>query len=317
MRTVILTLALSLILNSLVAVDGARPSFVNAKVSAKELCLNETLRVEFTTMPRDIADVDVIKSISNSLRLSASKSWRLVGEPQVTESLRLAPSPSDGDKPVKERPKPITVIFSLLPRTTGDLTLPDLPITWLVGNNFAKFNTITVVPSILVAGKRIDLPQEANGVGGFAWSSTLDEVRTRVSSEKIKKDGARTIITPKPPLTLIYTEGFLSEAILRAPALTLDVARSEFLQRWGIPQQEDAASLTWFIGWTRITARPDSEGITLSLVREDIQAKLAKAQVSTDIFNVLENPKETSAESTERKEREIKAEVDRPAVSEK
>lgn len=317
MRTVILTLALSLILNSVIAEEAAKPSYVNAKVSAKELCLNETLRVEFTTMPRDVADVDVIKSISNSLRLSASKSWRLVGEPQVTESLRLAPLPATSEKPVKERPKPITVVFSLLPRTTGDLTLPDLPITWLLGNNFAKFNMVTVVPSILVAGKRIDLPQEANGVGGFAWSSTLDEVRTRVSSEKIKKDGAQTIITPKPQLTLIYTEGFLGEAILRAPALTLDVARSEFLQRWGIPQQEDAASLTWFIGWTRITARPDREGITLSLVREDIQAKLAKAQVSTDIFNVLENPKETSAESAERKEREIKAEVDRPAVPEK
>jgi hypothetical protein len=317
MRTTLLALALSLILGSLVAGEAAKPTFVNAKVSAKEICLNEPLRVEFTTMPREIADVDIVNSISNSLRLGASKSWRLVGEPQVTESLRLAPSPANSEKTVKERPKPITVVFSLLPRTSGDLTLPDLPLTWLLGNNFAKFNSVTVVSSILVAGKRIDLPQEANGVGGFAWSSTLDEVRTRVSAEKIKKDGAKTIITPKPPLSLIYTEGFLGEAILRAPALTLDVARTEFLQRWGIPQQEDAASLTWFIGWTRITARPDPEGITLSLVREDIQAKLAKAQISFDIFNVLENPKETDSESRERKDREIQVEVNRPAVPEK
>ena len=317
MRTTLLALALSLILGSLVAGEAARPTFVNAKVSAKEICLNEPLRIEFTTMPREIADVDIVNSISNSLRLGASKSWRLVGEPQVTESLRLAPAPANSEKPVKERPKPITVVFSLLPRTSGDLTLPDLPLTWLLGNNFAKFNSVTVVSSILVAGKRTDLPQEANGVGGFAWSSTLDEVRTRVSAEKIKKDGAKTIITPKPPLSLIYTEGLLGEAILRAPALTLDVARTEFLQRWGIPQQEDAGSLTWFIGWTRITARPDPEGITLTLVREDIQAKLAKAQVSSDIFNVLENSKETDSESKERKDREIQVEVNRPAVPEK
>jgi hypothetical protein len=323
MRTTLLALALSLILGSLVAGEAAKPTYVNAKVSAKEICLNETLRVEFTTMPREIADVDIVKSISNSLRLSASKSWHLVGEPQVTESLRLpslptnsSEKPASGEKPAKGL-KPITVVFSLLPRTPGDLTLPDLPLTWLLGNNFAKFNTVTVVSSILVAGKRIDMPQEANGVGGFAWSSTLDEVRTRVSNEQIKKDGARTIITPKPQLTLIYTEGLLGEAILRAPALTLDVARTEFLQRWGIPQQDDSTSLTWFIGWTRITARTDPAGITLSLVREDIQAKLAKAQISFDIFNVLENPKETDSESKERKDREIQVEVNRPAVPEK
>ncbi len=318
MRTALfLILTFSFAVSALMAGEATRPAFVNASISAKEICLNETVRVEFTTNPRDIPNIDVVQSVTNSLQLSAAKSWRLVGEPQLTEALRATPKVADPLKPVKEQLKPIRVIFYLLPRVTGDLTIPDLPITWLQGNFVAHFNPVTVVSNILIAGKRVDIPQEANGVGGFAWSSTLDEVRTRVSADKIKVDGSRTVITPKPQLTLTYSNGFLGEATLRAPALTLDVARSEFLQRWGIPQQEDANSLTWFVGWTRITARPDPQGITLSLVREDIQAKLANAQVKADIFNVLETPKETAAESAEHKEREIQAEINRVAIPEK
>ena len=318
MRTsLLLIFVLSFSVSALIAGEATRPAFVDARISAKEICLNETVRIEFTTNPRDIPNVDVVQSITNSLQLSAALSWRLVGEPQLTEALRATPRVVDPVKPVKEPLKPIRVVFYLLPRVTGELTIPDLPITWLQGNFVAHFNPVTVVPNILIAGKRVDIPQEANGVGGFAWTSTLDEVRTRVSADKIKGDGTRTVITPKPQLTLTYTNGFLGEATLRAPALTLDVARSEFLQRWGIPQQEDATSLTWFVGWTRITARPDPQGITLSLVREDIQAKLANAQVKADIFNVLESPKETAAESAERKQREVQAEISRPVVPEK
>lgn len=315
MRTsLLLIVAFSFSLSGLIAGEATRAAFVDARISAKEICLNEAVRVEFTTNPRDIPNVDVVQSITYSLQLSAAKSWRLMGEPQLTEALRATPRVADPLKAVKEPLKPIRVVFYLLPRVTGDLTIPDLPITWLQGNFVAHFNPVTVVPNILIAGKRVEIPQAANGVGGFAWTSTLDEVRTRVSADKMKVDGTRTVITPKPQLTLTYSNGFLGEATLRAPALTLDVARSEFSQRWGIPQQEDTNSLTWFIGWTRITARPDPQGITLSLVREDIQAKLANAQVKADIFDVLESPKETIIESTERKEREIQAEINRPVV---
>ena len=62
--------------------------------------------------------------------------------------------------------------------------------------------------------------------------------------------------------------------------------------------------------------RPDADGINLQLVREDAQAQLASAQVTGDVFNVLDGPAETPTQAAERKEREIKAEVNRPAVPE-
>ncbi|MBA3699244.1 MAG: hypothetical protein H0W78_10350 [Planctomycetes bacterium] len=320
MRTALLALVLSLPATSLIAGEAARPTFINARVSAKEICLNETVRVEFTTLPRDIEGVDVAQSVANSLRLSATTTWRLVGEPTATEVLRGAPSPAapaEGDKPARERPKPITVVFHVLPRTTGDVSLPDIPITWLQGNTVARFAPVVVKPNLIIAGKISELPREAAGVGGFHWSSTLDEVRTRVDESKVKRDGQRTLITPQPNLTLIFTGGIFGEALLRAPGLSKEQARTSFLQRWGIPQQEDANSLTWIIGWIRITARPDADGISLQLVREDAQAQLANAQVTGDVFNVLDGPLETPTQAAERKEREIKAEVDRPAVPEK
>lgn len=317
MRTALLALVLSLPAVSLIAGEAARPTFINARVSAKEICLNETVRVEFTTLPRDIDGVDVAQSVANTLRLSAVSTWRLVGEPTATEVLRGAPSPADGDKAVRERPRPITVVFHVLPRTTGDVSLPDIPITWLQGNTVARFAPVVVKPNLIIAGKISELPREAAGVGGFAWASSLDEVRTRVDDSKVKKDGNRTLITAQPNLTLIFTSGIFGEALLRAPGLTKEQARTSFLQRWGIPQQEDANSLTWIIGWIRITARPDADGISLQLVREDAQAQLANAQVTGDVFNVLDGPVETPTQAAERKEREIKAEVDRPAVPEK
>jgi hypothetical protein len=318
MRTALLALVLSLPAVALVAGEAARPTFINARVSAKEICLNEVVRVEFTTLPRDIDGVDVAASVANSLRLSAFTTWRLVGEPVATESLRSAPTPADGDKdkPVRERPKPITVVFNVLPRTTGDVSLPDIPITWLQGNTVARFQPVVVKPNLIIAGKVADLPREAAGVGGFPWASTLDEVRTRVASDKVKKDANRTIVTPQPNLTLVFTNGVFGEADLRAPGLTREQARTSFLQRWGIPQSEDANSLTWIIGWIRITARPDADGITLKLIREDAEAEIAKSQVTGNVFNVLDGPAETPTQAAERKEREIKAEVDRPTVPE-
>jgi hypothetical protein len=318
MRNVLLALVLSFTAASLIAGEAARPTFINARVSAKEICLNEVVRVEFTTLPRDIEGVDVAASVANSLRLSAVNTWRLVGEPLVTEALRTAPTPADGDKdkPVRERPKPITVVFNVLPRTTGDVSLPDIPITWLQGNTLARFQPVVVKPNLMIAGKVSDLPREAAGVGGFPWASTLDEARSRVSADKVKKDGVRTLITPQPHLTLIFTGNVFGEATLRAPGLTREQARTSFLQRWGLPQSEDADSLTWVIGWIRITARPDADGITLQLVREDAEAEIARSKVTGNVFDVLDGPQETPTQAAERREREIKAEVDRPAVPE-
>jgi hypothetical protein len=302
------------LLTSLLAADASRPTFINAKVSAKQICINEPLRLEFITMPRDIEGVDIAQSVANSLRLGAATTWRLLGDPIVTEVLRGA-APTTDEKTARERPKPVTITVNLLPRTTGDLQLPDIPITWLQGNTVARFSIVTVNPQVMIIGTAREMPREVYGVGGFAWASTFDEVRARVEPNQIKKDGIKTLITPQPHLTLTFTGGMFAEAALRAPGLTLAQARTSFLQRWGVPHSENDKSLNWILGWTNVTVTPDADGITLTLKREDVEAQMARLQVSTDIFGVLDGPQqETPAQAEERRNKEIEREANLPAV---
>jgi hypothetical protein len=313
MRNTLLALILFGIASPVFSADTiSRPTFINAKVSAKQICLNEPLRLEFTTMPRDVEGVDIGKSVANSLRLGAAVTWRLLGEPIVSEVLRGS-VPSD-DKTSRDRPKPVSVTVNLLPRTAGDLQLPDIPITWLQGNTVARFSIVTVTPQVMIIGTARDLPREINGVGGFAWSTTQDEARGRIAANLVKKVDNRTVMTPQEHLGLVFEGGMFAEATLRAPGLTIDQARTSFLQRWGVPHIEDATSLTWILGWTRIVATPSADGISINLMREDVQAQLSRTQVSTDVFGVLDGPAQTPKQAEEQRNKAIEQEVNRPAV---
>jgi len=312
MRNALIALVLCCVISPVCAADASRPTFINAKISAKQICLNEPLRLEFTTMPRDVEGVDIGKSVANSLRLGAAVTWRLLGEPVITEFLRGS-TPSD-DKTVRDRPKPVSVTVNLLPRTAGDLQLPDIPITWLQGNTIARFSIVTVSPQIMIIGTARDLPREVHGVGGFAWSTTQDEVRSRVAANAIKKVDNRTIFTPQEHLGLAFEGGMFAEAQLRAPGLTMEQARTSFLQRWGVPHQEEPNTLTWILGWTRIVATPTTDGMMINLVREDVQAQLSRTQVATDVFGVLDGPVETAEQAEMRRNKAIEQEANRPAV---
>jgi hypothetical protein len=304
----------------LMAADAARPTFINAKISSKRVCLNEAVRIEFTTMPREIEGVDIGASVTNSLRLSAAGTWRLLGRPVVVEQSAPAagPQPAAGDpaKPVRERPRPITVVLSLLPRMPGDLQLPDIPVTWMQGNAVARFDIVVVEPKVMVGGTAKELPREVTGIAGYAWGAKLDEVKSKAPGEVAQTADGRTQIKAQKNLTLEFVSGQLAQATLRAPGLGLEQARASFLERWGIPQGEDASSLTWILGWTRITATPAGDGITLAIVREDVQADLAKAQVKADVFGLLDSPgtAPTPEEAEKAKAKEIESELNRPLV---
>jgi hypothetical protein len=302
---------------------SSRPTFINTRISSPKICLNEVERVEFTTMPRDIENVDIAAAVANALRLGAGSQWRLVGKPIITE-ISSAPAPTDPSKPaptvVRERPRPVTVVFTLLPRVAGDLSLPEVPLSWLQGNQVAHFPTVVVDASIKVGSSSQDLPREVNGVAGFAWNAKYSEVKEHVPADQIEVQKDRTLVHPQKNLTLDFIGGTLAGAELIAPGLSLEQARLEFLKHWGQPQIEEASTLTWILGWTRITAKADatgtSPGISLELVREDIQANLTHTQVSAQVFGVLDGPQQESAEQAEaRRAREAKEALERLPAS--
>jgi hypothetical protein len=298
-----------------------RPTFINAKVSSKRVCLNEAVRVEFTTMPRDVENIDIASAVANAVRLGGAETWRLLGKPTVSEQLgTVSGANADPAKPVKERPKPITVVFSLLPRKAGDLPLPDVPVTWLQGNAVARFDTIVVAPQVMVGGTAKELPKEVYGVAGYTWGTALDSLKDKFTADQqVAAPGGRVEVKAQKHLVLGFSNGALADARLFAPGLGFDQARTSFLERWGIPQEDAGNELTWVLGWTRIgvTAATvnGAAGMQISLAREDIQADQAKTQVKADIFGVLEGPaKETPEEAEKRKAKEIQAELNRPEV---
>ena len=79
--------------------------FVNHKVSSRTVSVNQAVRLEFTSMPRQIEGIEVAAAVANGIAITGGRTWRLTGKPLVTEA---------------EKTKTITVVVSLLPRTTGD-----------------------------------------------------------------------------------------------------------------------------------------------------------------------------------------------------
>ncbi len=255
--------------------DKAALAFVNHQVSTRRVAVNQSVRLEFTTMPRQVEGVDITAAVINGIELAGGASWRILGKPMVKEH---------------EKTRTVTVSVSLLPRVTGDLELPRLPLAWLSGEPRPNFGIVTVAQSIAVGGESRPLPAEFDGVGGFTWGARLDDVKTRSGVTTTTAQGGKTILKPATGLTLLFTNDELTEAAVVATGLTLEQARASFLERWGIPLAEDANGLTWIIGWTRITAAPGAEGTIVVISREDLAARQAASQVKGRVFQLLDGP---------------------------
>ncbi len=83
----------------------ARSAFYNQKVSAREVALNQPVRIELTTIPRQIEGVDVVASVGDAIALATSGQWRLVGKATLATD---------------EKTRTIRVSATLLARSTGD-----------------------------------------------------------------------------------------------------------------------------------------------------------------------------------------------------
>lgn len=267
-----------------------RPAFANFKVSSRTIALNQAVHVDFTTLPRQVEGVDIAKVVRQALEASRLNGhWRPLGEATVAEDTKT---------------KTIKVGFDLLPRKVGELPLPTIPLAWVGDNQAAEFGLVTVAPQLQIGGNTADLPNEVTGIAGHLWGERLADAENRLGKAAFAQAGDAMVASPVPGLELRYREGALGEAVLTTSGLTLARARDSFLARWGAPQEEGEQSLTWILGWTRITATPteDGGGTSLHFVREDIQAILDRSRVGREVFNVLDGAKPPADPATQRRE---------------
>ncbi len=265
--------------------NETKPSvFVNHKVSTRKVSVNQPVRLEFTTMPRQVEGIEIAASVTNGIALAGSSTWRLSGKPVVVEN---------------EKTKTVTVVVTLLPRTTGDLVLPSFPLAWLSGDPRPDFGQVTVTQTMIVGGESRALPPEYDGVGGFLWGARQEDlIGTQIPPTSVTTLGDKTVAKISGSLELGFRAGELAEATLLASGVSLEQSRSSFCERWGVPLTETDVASTWILGWTRITAtslnepaKPDgtkSEGVRIDLTREDLAAKQAASQVRSRVFNLLE-----------------------------
>jgi hypothetical protein len=274
MHTRLLALAALLALVPALGAGDAKPlTFVNSTVSSRTISLNEPLRVEFTTMARQLPEIDIPGQVRAAITVGAARSWRLVGAPLVTEH---------------EKTRTVQIAVALLPRTTGALDLPTIPLTWLKSSGVAGFGQVTVSEDILVGSERKALPAELTGVAKVPWGAAWSEWKDRLPGATTGAGNGASWIRTDRGVELRFTGGELGEATLPAPGLTLDAARASFLTRWGAPHQETPTTLTWWLGWTRITATAGDGATTVLLVREDHAAKQDARRVETGVFDALE-----------------------------
>jgi hypothetical protein len=267
---------------------SAHPTFqINGHVSANAVALNQAVLVDFTTqLQRPEMDAAAIaSSVANSIALTSAANWRLLGKPAVEVN-------------GKGKTETVTVTINLMARTPGDLALPLIPVTWMTGDATTQFGHVKVADTVVIGGEARDLPKVVKGIGGFDWGTSQADVKNVVPDKAWEIVQNRSIAHVRPGLDLIFRGGQLAAAEVSAPGLTLDQARASFLDRWGLPQQEDANSLTWVIGWTCITATASDQGVRLQLEREDVQARLDRGQVKERIFNLIEGAGDGDASAT-------------------
>lgn len=306
MRTLlVLALAALPFAPGLIAAEPANPprAGINSRVSQRTIALNQPVRVEFSTLPRQMEGVDVKLAVARALDASRlAGRWRLLGEPSVVEH---------------EKTRVVSVSYHLLPRQTGsEIMLPKMPLSWLSGEQVAEFGLVAVTPTIQIGNEAKDLPNEVTGVGGFLWGGSIDEARSRLKPEQIAARGTEVVATAQPGLDLIYRGGALAEATLTVSGMPLDRARDSFLGRWGMPQVEKDHEIAWILGWTSIVARPsaDRSGTVITLRREDIQAAIDQSTVTTRVFDVLDGSAARPAPpSPEQAARERAADAEREA----
>jgi len=258
----------------------------NPRISDRDIALNDSVRVTFSTMRPQRPEVDIRSTVNGALTLPGVREhWRVIGEPEVVQH---------------EKVKDISVTMVLAPRHAGTLALPDIPIRWLDGDRIAEFATVDVADHIQVGKTEKPLPPELQAIGGYEWGIGAEAIlaidsRNRIDAER---DGSTVILTPGG-LQLVLIEDQLTEAILTVADLSLERAGSSFVERWGVAHERPDGSLHWIVGWLEIVAEPAGNGSRLRFAHEGVRSTAIAAKVANDVFDVLEGaaPDDSAPES--------------------
>lgn len=270
----------------------------NARVSAKEIALNQPVVLTFSTTRPQIDDVDPAFVVQSALDLpTVGRTWRLVEPPEVVQH---------------EKAKDISVAIKLLPREAGELQLPEIPVRWLEHDRTATFGMVTVAPTLRIGSETRSLPKEVERIAGFAWGMEQQAVRDAVGDGLMAEHAGATVALPRPGLELHFIDQRLGRAVIVSEGLPLAQARGSFIARWGEPLHvgervpagpvgagssllEPSAvpargDLEWVIGWLRIRAAEAPVGTVLEFVHEGIEGSALRRKIREDVFGPLEQP---------------------------
>lgn len=243
------------------------------RVSAREIALNDSIRISFTTGRPQLPEVDRSATVRNALALrSVQDSWRVIGEPVLEQH---------------ERALDVTVIIRLAPRLPGRLNLPQIPVAWMLGEHVVNLGAVTVRPEIRVGGDSRPLPVELTSIAGFTWGMTLDKLRSQLPAEAIDP-GPPPRIQPRDGLHLQLVGGQLARATLSTEGLEKVQARSSLVDRWGHPSHECDERIEWHVGWLHIVMTAVNGVLKLEFQHGRIQAEGLRAEIQRQVFGALE-----------------------------
>lgn len=247
----------------------------NPRVSHTELPLNGVLTLAFSTSMPQREHIDIAASVRQTCEQSAVVAlWRLTAPPEVRQH---------------ERARDVQVTIRLMPRRVGELQPPAIPIHWMEGGTSVTFPTVHVTPDLELGTRRLPLPKQLDGVGGYDWGLGWDEFLKQVG-RPLAADAAG-MVDAKPGLRLRFAAQKLAGAELLTPGLPLAQSRASLMERWGTPAQDDpAAGMLWHLGWLQITATDRDTGTQITMRHEGIDQQALLLQVDQQVFDVLDGP---------------------------
>ena len=272
-------------LPSLVAVESTsevkKPTrsraFYNPKVSSRDIAMNQAISVSFTTLRPQIEEVSPLAIVEGALAQNdTAANWRVLTKPVIVDNDKIGT---------------LNISFSLLPRVSGEVPLPEIPVRWLRGNQIATFGSAQVAALLARGTVTKPLAADHESIGGYAWGTSYQEILQRTGLESGTLDASGDlVVTTKAGLELIIRGSRLAAARIYAKGVNVAQARQAFLDRWGDNQASDDPLLTrWIIGWVRIEAR--TKGIdqtVIELTHEGIEADIARQQIEDKVFDLLD-----------------------------
>jgi len=257
----------------------ARGAYVHHRISSRDVALNQPVEVRFTTLKPQVEGVDPQQVITDALTLPrVQRHWRLIGRVKT-----------EVDKKINT----LSVRYRLLPRHSGVVSLPVIPIRWLRDNTVSQMGEVRVREGVTLGSELLRPPREMDGVAGIPWGTAYSQIKKEYDAEGEYEEITDSIVVPaKPGLDLLVRGGILAATRIEAPRLSLEQARASFVERWGDPIDVTGESgdeiVTWIVGWIRIQARAHDGGTVIYFIHEEMEARLAKRQVEKQVFDLLD-----------------------------